>query len=355
LYQRICDYSPDDGESDFTFTQRLARENGWEMRYARRVVDEYKKFMFLAIAAGHTVTPSEEVDQAWHLHLIYTRSYWDDFCGRVLGNPIHHGPTKGGSDEQAKFLDLYEETKASYERLLNQSPPPDIWPDAARRFGDDVEYVRINARTNWIIPKPRAWRVALASLAALILVTAATLIFRGSSTLEADRSPVWIDSSMRSAHAGSAFIRPAKWDESMSNDSQPVHIQLASQRTAQPSRAQKSGLVIGVVIAVIAFGGVLLVALFNGKCSSCGRRHAMKKTGNTQPGSGWCAGIKDEWMCTYCGATIWTTHYAGCGGGYSGGSGCGGTTDCGNSGCGTSGCGGGCGGGGCGGGGCGGG
>ena len=94
LYQRICDYSPDDLESAFTFTQRLARDNGWELKYARRVVEEYKRFMLLAVAAGHPVTPSEQIDQAWHLHLIYTRSYWDDFCGQVLGTPIHHGPTK---------------------------------------------------------------------------------------------------------------------------------------------------------------------------------------------------------------------------------------------------------------------
>ena len=100
LYQKICDYSPDDAESSFTFTQRLARENSWTVEYTRQVVDEYKKFMFLAVAAGHPVTPSEQVDQAWHLHLVYTRSYWHGFCGQVLGKQVHHGPTKGGSSEQ---------------------------------------------------------------------------------------------------------------------------------------------------------------------------------------------------------------------------------------------------------------
>ncbi len=116
LYQTICDYSPDDGESAFTFTQRLARDNGWDLKYARRVVEEYKKFMFLAVAAGHPVTPSEQVDQAWHLHLIYTRSYWDDFCSLVLGTPIHHGPTKGGEHEEGKFHELYEPRSPAIKR-----------------------------------------------------------------------------------------------------------------------------------------------------------------------------------------------------------------------------------------------
>jgi hypothetical protein len=353
LYQRICDYSPDDAESAFTFTHRLAYENGWNLPYARRVVEEYKKFMFLAVTAGHAVTPSDEVDQAWHLHLIYTRSYWDDFCGHVLETPIHHGPTKGGSEEQQKFLDLYDETKASYERLLNESPPPDIWPDTACRFGDDVHYVRVNSRDHWVIPKQRACRYAVAAVAALVLV-AATCGFYRSHALHSERSPVTIDNSMHPTDTpSSAFIRSAIWTGPTSNDPRLIRFQAASQRTPQQNRGQKFGLVIGLVIGMIALASVILVALFNGKCSGCGRTRAMKKTGNSERGTGWFAATKDEWKCQHCGATLWTTHYAGCG---DGGSGCGGTTHCGDSGCGASGCGGGgCGGGGCGGGGCGGG
>ena len=59
---------------------RLASENGWSREYAVRVMQEYRRFAFLAVAAGHPVSPSDAVDQAWHLHLVYTRSYWDEFC-----------------------------------------------------------------------------------------------------------------------------------------------------------------------------------------------------------------------------------------------------------------------------------
>jgi hypothetical protein len=343
LYQTICDYSPDDGESEFTFTQRLARDNGWDIKYAGRVVREYKKFMFLAVAAGHPVTPSEEVDQAWHLHLIYTRSYWDDFCGRVLGKPIHHGPTKGGSHEQAKFLDLYEQTKASYARMLNESPPPDIWPDSARRFGDDVHSVRINTRDNWVIPKRNVQHFTMVAAAALFLVAVITYGFRGSSQIHPDRP--------------SSLIRSAVW-----NTANPLpvpvryrerNLSLASTMTPQQRDASTlilTGLAIGVIVVVC----IAIAALFNGKCSACGRLRAMKTTGNKQRGTGWFAANKEEWKCNHCGATTWVTCYACCGGGGSG-SGCGGATHCGDSGCAASGCGGGgCGGGGCGGGGCGG-
>jgi hypothetical protein len=45
----------------------LARDNGWPREFTRRVVEEYKRFMFLTTVADHVVSPSEAVDQAWHL------------------------------------------------------------------------------------------------------------------------------------------------------------------------------------------------------------------------------------------------------------------------------------------------
>ncbi len=76
LYRRIEEFSLDQPGAAFPFVTRLARENGWSQDYANRVVGEYKRFAFLTVAAGHSVTPSNQVDQAWHLHLMYTQSYW---------------------------------------------------------------------------------------------------------------------------------------------------------------------------------------------------------------------------------------------------------------------------------------
>lgn len=103
-----------DGPAALSFSHRLARDNGWPLAFARRVVLEYKKFVYLAATCGHPVTPSDEVDQAWHLHLVYTRSYWDELCGQVLGFALHHGPTKGGAAEGHKFQDWYAATQQSY-------------------------------------------------------------------------------------------------------------------------------------------------------------------------------------------------------------------------------------------------
>jgi len=173
LWKRIQAFDIDGGGAAFSFRDRLARENEWPGVYADRVIAEYRRFVFLAMTAGHPVTPSDEVDQAWHLHLTYTESYWTRLCGEVLGQPLHHGPTRGGDAEHAKFLDWYARTLASYGRAFGEAPPPDCWPEPRERMLATQRFRRVNAAENWIIPKHRVrrlgrgWGIALFLAAAL--------------------------------------------------------------------------------------------------------------------------------------------------------------------------------------------
>lgn len=177
LRARIQAFTPDEPGIVFPFSARLARENGWTRDFAERVVEEYRRFLYLAMTAGHVVSPSEEVDQAWHQHLTYTRSYWDELCGRVLGRPLHHDPTKGGSAESGKFADLYARTLDSYRAAFGTEPPRDIWPTPAQRFAGKAHLRQVSDATHWIIRKPRLPRGivgAASGIGALLLVAACT-------------------------------------------------------------------------------------------------------------------------------------------------------------------------------------
>jgi uncharacterized protein (TIGR04222 family) len=154
LWERIRAHRFDDPTARLTFTARLARENGWEIGHAIRVVDEYRRFVFLALTAGQAVTPSEDVDQVWHLHLAYTRDYWEIFCRDVLGAALHHGPTRGGRAEAHRYDTQYRQTLAAYETAFDAAPPADIWPAAERRFSVDLAWRRVNTARNWVIQKP---------------------------------------------------------------------------------------------------------------------------------------------------------------------------------------------------------
>ncbi len=156
-WQKINHFSLDDPASDYSFSDRLARENGWSLEFTLRAIHEYKRFIFLICIAPHPLTPSDEVDQVWHLHLLYTQSYWIDFCEQTIGRHIHHGPTKGGSSERNKYDDWYNKTLALYAETFGQSAPADLWPPAAKRFGD-IDFQRINKAHHWIFKKPQFLR-----------------------------------------------------------------------------------------------------------------------------------------------------------------------------------------------------
>ncbi len=134
LINRIMAFDIDEADVQMPLTSRLAREQTWTHAFSWRVVTEYKRFIVLAMIAGHPVTPSEQVDQVWHLHLLYTRSYWHYLCRDILGQELHHGPTKGGTAEGKKFFDWYRQTLESYERIFKDKPPLDIWPKPKDRF-----------------------------------------------------------------------------------------------------------------------------------------------------------------------------------------------------------------------------
>jgi hypothetical protein len=123
LYDRVQVFRFDEEGTTYTFADRLASENGWSPAYARRVIGEYRRFAFLAAAAGHPVSPSDAVDQAWHLHLVYTRSYWDEFCGRTLGIKLHHEPSRGGRGRAGEVRRLVRLHAGQLPQVAQQRTP----------------------------------------------------------------------------------------------------------------------------------------------------------------------------------------------------------------------------------------
>ena len=119
-------------QADLSFEQRLAHEQGWELGFAKRAVQEYLRFAYLCVHAG-PCTPSVEVDQVWHLHLTYSRDYWGPFT-QMLGQTLHHGPTQGGEAEDTRYEAQYAQTLAAYTSVFGRAPPADLWPPAKERF-----------------------------------------------------------------------------------------------------------------------------------------------------------------------------------------------------------------------------
>lgn len=169
----------DDPAAARPFSRRLADEQGWTPAYTARVLTEYRRFLELAATSDTAVTPSVDVDQAWHLHLTYTQSYWEDLCGTVLGRPLHHGPSRGGASQRAHYRDQYADTLTRYAARFGTTPPPDIWPPVTDRFAPDAEPIVVRPRTHWVLHKRETLRVAAAG----IVVASAGLLLAGQPPL----------------------------------------------------------------------------------------------------------------------------------------------------------------------------
>ncbi len=181
LWQRIENFQLDDPEVAFKFSDRLARENGWNFTYTKRVIQEYKRFIFLCCISEHGVTPSDPVDQAWHLHLTFTHSYWISFCKHTLQKDIHHNPTKGGKQEAQKFDNFYTSSQQLYLEKFGHFPPADVWHYNHTRF-TDINFKRVNTGRYWLVPKPKL------SVKALILIL---LVFSTLVLVQATAAMIW--------------------------------------------------------------------------------------------------------------------------------------------------------------------
>ena len=81
LLRRLEEFNIDDPDSSFPFSAKLAEQQGWTAEFTTRAIGEYKRFCYLAVVAGHPVSPSQTVDEVWHLHLTYSYNYWN--CGYI--------------------------------------------------------------------------------------------------------------------------------------------------------------------------------------------------------------------------------------------------------------------------------
>jgi hypothetical protein len=184
LWRRLQEFNLDDPSAQFSLSDRLSRENGWSLDYSKRVIDEYKKFLYLSVSEKTRLTPSDEVDQAWHLHMIYTESYWKELCGKVLTVEFHHGPTKGGKSEGEKYWGMYEKTLSIYRDVFDE-PPLDIWPKAEDRFSN-VVFRRVNMHENVVVNKKRVKEHLLPYAAGILLGIIASVSIYASEVDQKD-------------------------------------------------------------------------------------------------------------------------------------------------------------------------
>jgi hypothetical protein len=134
LYYKIQAFDLDNPKATIPFSKRLAKENSWCMKYTQKAIEEYKKFIFLKVVSDRPVIASRQIERVWHLHLIYTHSYWNCFCLDVLGKPLHYEPVDGNLNESYQQRENYKQTLIVYRDWFGKQPPANVWFPVDKQF-----------------------------------------------------------------------------------------------------------------------------------------------------------------------------------------------------------------------------
>ena len=124
-YLGFNDYRPC-GDNYDLFVEKLLEETGWPKNFAELAIKEYVRFLVIVKEFGVKQTPSKVVDEVWHLHLQFTKDYWEHLCPNLLGHALHHVPTLRDKESSEKNMSQYQGTLKNYRELFGE-PPADVW------------------------------------------------------------------------------------------------------------------------------------------------------------------------------------------------------------------------------------
>mmetsp|Transcript_10629 Transcript_10629/g.12098 ORF Transcript_10629/g.12098 Transcript_10629/m.12098 type:complete len:453 (-) Transcript_10629:480-1838(-) len=126
------------------FLDNLMMEQLLDANTANKWLLEYRKYLVLAHLTDNMISPSEQVDQVWHLHMTYTQHYKATYQ-TLIERDFKHSPSSGGSSEGKKFEKIYEDTLDFYKQVFMTDAPPDVWETTQQRFEmKNFEFRNIN-------------------------------------------------------------------------------------------------------------------------------------------------------------------------------------------------------------------
>ncbi len=160
LWKRLNAHRLDATEGSSPFSVKLARAEGWSARDTARVIEEYRRFLYLVRARGLDPVPPPPIDAAWTTHLTYTRNYWDQLVPDVLQSPLHRDAARD-TDARARRA-AHRAFATAYREEFSEPAPADIWTDPAKwTFGGWVGVLMITGVLGGFLSFFAMWLVAL--------------------------------------------------------------------------------------------------------------------------------------------------------------------------------------------------
>lgn len=95
----------------------LTQSYGWSEIKAGRACQRYLNFLCLRwLYPDRLLVPTQEIDQVWHCHILYTRQYRQD-CQHLFGHYLDHDPCQSLEHiTNPLLLVAFEQTKILFEQ-----------------------------------------------------------------------------------------------------------------------------------------------------------------------------------------------------------------------------------------------
>ncbi len=92
---------------------------------AEMAIGEYRRFLILNIEnPRENLAPTDLMDKAWHMHILDTRRYAEDF-ERMFGRFRHNHPSYNGPESNARggsLVSAFESMKSLYSERFGHDP-----------------------------------------------------------------------------------------------------------------------------------------------------------------------------------------------------------------------------------------
>jgi hypothetical protein len=127
MWDKIIEMFGGTDASTKAFADKISRKHKCSIAYAIKAVNEYKKFLYLAVISDFHVTPSQAIDKVWHEHILFTQAY-GIFCKEIIEYELNHHPELIPVEEQTeRYHAQYLSTIELYIKEFGKLPPANVW------------------------------------------------------------------------------------------------------------------------------------------------------------------------------------------------------------------------------------
>jgi hypothetical protein len=104
----------------FDLASAVEAGEGWSWRRSVVAVEEYKRFLYLALVAGREIVPPFDIDTVWRRHVLHRAAY-DRFCRDVFGSSLRP-PDLSERERAEMYVAGYPALSELYRREFGKRP-----------------------------------------------------------------------------------------------------------------------------------------------------------------------------------------------------------------------------------------